>query len=205
MINLDQILKEAIRSNASDIHLVMGKRPMLRISKSLNEMEDQDILQEDDMYEMYDYFVRGSLEKDEEYHTTRKIDFSYGFGGLIIYYVSSKIINSFLTGFVINFIFCGFIEYFISFFEEKIWNNRWWDYSNKFLNINGRICLLSLTFFGLMGSLLSLYAVNYIDKFYGFVNYVIVVNVFVLFVIDLLYSLYKPNVGEYISIYNSNN
>ena len=34
---------------------------------------------------------------------------------------------------------------------------------------------------------------------------VIVVNVFVLFVIDLLYSLYKPNVGEYISIYSSNN
>ena len=84
-------------------------------------------------------------------------------------------------------------------------NNRWWDYSNKFLNINGRICLLSLTFFGLMGSLLSLYAVNYIDKFYSFVNNVIVVNVFVLFVIDLLYSLYKPNVGEYISIYSSNN
>lgn len=129
----------------------------------------------------------------------------YGFGGLIIYYVSSKISNSFLTGFVINFIFCGFIEYFTSFFEEKIWNNRWWDYSNKFLNINGRICLLSLTFFGLMGSLLSLYAVNYIDKFYSFVNNVIVVNVFVLFVIDLLYSLYKPNVGEYISIYSSNN
>ena len=112
----------------------------------------------------------------------------YGFGGLIIYYVSSKISNSFLTGFVINFIFCGFIEYLISFFEEKIWNNRWWDYSNKFLNINGRICLLSLTFFGLMGSLLSLYAVNYIDKFYSFVNNVIVVNVFVLFVIDLLYN-----------------
>lgn len=82
MINLDQILKEAIRLNASDIHLVMGKRPMLRISKSLNEMEDQDILQEDDMYEMYDYFVRGSLEKDEEYHTTRKIDFSYEFDGV---------------------------------------------------------------------------------------------------------------------------
>ena len=56
-----------------------------------------------------------------------------------------------------------------------------------------------------MGSLLSLYAVNYIDKFYSFVNNIIVVNVFVLFVIDLLYSLYKPNVGEYISIYNSNN
>ena len=80
----------------------------------------------------------------------------YGFGGLIIYYVSSKLSNSFFTVFVINFIFCGFIEYLISFFEEKIWNNRWWDYSNKFLNINGRICLLSLTFFGLMGSLLSL-------------------------------------------------
>lgn len=129
----------------------------------------------------------------------------YGFGGLIIYYVSSKISNSFLTLFIINFILCGIVEYFISFLEEKIWNNRWWDYSNKFLNINGRICLLSLTFFGLMGSLLSLYAVNYIDKFYSFVNIVVTINVFAIFVIDFLFSLYRPNVGEYISIYNSNN
>ena len=99
----------------------------------------------------------------------------------------------------------GVTEYLVSLIGEYVLNVNWWDYSDRFLNINGRICLLSLTFFGLMGSLLSLYAVNYIDKFYSFVNNVIVVNVFVLFVIDLLYSLYKPNVGEYISIYNSNN
>lgn len=129
----------------------------------------------------------------------------YGFGGLIIYYVSSKVSNSFFLLFIINFILCGFIEYFISFLEEKIWNNRWWDYSNKFLNINGRICLLSLTFFGVMGSLISLHAVNYIDILYIFFNNVLIINIFTLFIIDFLYSLYKPNVGRFISISNSNN
>ena len=82
MIKLDEILTEAIASNASDIHLVAGKRPMLRISKVLAEMEDEDVLQNDDMYEMYDYFVRGNVDRDNEYRETKKIDFSYEFGGV---------------------------------------------------------------------------------------------------------------------------
>lgn len=126
----------------------------------------------------------------------------YGFGGLIIYYISSRISNSFGVLFIINFILCGLVEYIISFFEEVIWHNRWWDYSNKLYNINGRVCLLSLTFFGIMGSLIGLYLVNYIDYLYYFINDVILINMFSLFVIDLSYSFYKPNVGKYISIYN---
>ena len=82
MIKIDEILTEAIATNASDIHLVAGKRPMLRISKVLAEMEDEDVLQNDDMYEMYDYFVRGNVDRDNEYRETKKIDFSYEFGGV---------------------------------------------------------------------------------------------------------------------------
>ena len=33
------------------------------------------------------------------------------------------------------------VEYIISFISSKIFNNVIWDYSGKFLNINGRICL----------------------------------------------------------------
>lgn len=82
MINLDEVLTKAIQLDASDIHLVMGKRPMLRISKILDELEGTDVLKEDDMYEMYDFFVRGKIERDDEYQKTKKIDFSYEFGGV---------------------------------------------------------------------------------------------------------------------------
>lgn len=79
MINLDEILREAIRKGASDIHLVAGKRPMLRIARNLDEMEDEDILSAEDMDDMYDFFVRGNIDKDEEYHQTKSLDFSYEF------------------------------------------------------------------------------------------------------------------------------
>ena len=35
MININKILKEAIEKDASDIHLVAGKKPILRITRIL--------------------------------------------------------------------------------------------------------------------------------------------------------------------------
>lgn len=81
MINLDRVLKKAIEQDASDIHLVIERRPTIRVARVLKEMEDEDILTEEDMYEMYDFFVRGNVNKDEEYQKTKKIDFSYEFNG----------------------------------------------------------------------------------------------------------------------------
>ena len=82
MINIEKILKEAIARNASDIHLVSGKKPILRVARTLEEMESETVLTDDDMYEMYDYFVRGNIDKDQEYTQTKKLDFSYEFGGV---------------------------------------------------------------------------------------------------------------------------
>lgn len=79
MINMNKILTKAIELDASDIHLVAGRKPTLRISRNLTEMEEEDVLQNNDMYEMYDFFVRGNVDKDTEYHETRKLDFSYEF------------------------------------------------------------------------------------------------------------------------------
>ena len=33
------------------------------------------------------------------------------------------------------------VEYFTSFTMEKLFHARWWDYSNEFMNLHGRICL----------------------------------------------------------------
>lgn len=43
------------------------------------------------------------------------------------------------------------IEYISSWLLEVIFGLRWWDYTNEFLNINGRVCLIFSLMFGFMG------------------------------------------------------
>jgi len=43
------------------------------------------------------------------------------------------------------------VEYFISWFGETFMQIKWWDYSNYFLNINGRVCLYFGIFWGILG------------------------------------------------------
>ncbi len=77
MIDIEKILKMAIEKDASDIHLICGLKPKFRIKRILQEVEDFMVIKEEDMYEMYDYFIRGNIEKDEIYRNTKKIDTSY--------------------------------------------------------------------------------------------------------------------------------
>ena len=77
MKNMDKLLKMAAENNASDIHLICGLKPILRITRELHTIEEFDILTEQDIYEIYDYLIRGNLEKDETFKTTRKLDTSY--------------------------------------------------------------------------------------------------------------------------------
>ena len=56
-------------------------------------------------------------------------------------------------------IICATLEYLTSFAMEKIFKTRWWDYSNKRFNINGRVCLETMIPFGLLGLLLA-YVLN---------------------------------------------
>ena len=79
MIQIEKILSDAIEKDASDIHLISGIKPMLRISRDLIAIEEMEVITPDDMWEVYDYFVRGNVEKDELYKATRKLDTSYEF------------------------------------------------------------------------------------------------------------------------------
>ena len=80
MIQVEKVLDRAIEKNASDVHFIAGIRPMLRISRDLIEISEMDILEAEDMWEIYDFFVKGSIEKDEIFKTTRRLDTSYEYG-----------------------------------------------------------------------------------------------------------------------------
>ena len=77
MININKILDIAIKEDASDVHLIYGLKPILRIARELRQLEEEDVLEESELYEAYDYFVRGNIEKDEIYKSTKKLDTSF--------------------------------------------------------------------------------------------------------------------------------
>ena len=81
MVDIDKILRIAIEKDASDIHLIGGIKPCLRVRRDLIDIDGCDALTEEDMFEIYDYFVRGNIEKDEVFKEEKKLDSSYEFEG----------------------------------------------------------------------------------------------------------------------------
>lgn len=77
MIQIERILDSAIENNASDIHLIYGIKPMLRIARDLIEINEMDTVNIEDMWEVYDFFVRGNVEKDELFKKNKRLDASY--------------------------------------------------------------------------------------------------------------------------------
>lgn len=68
-------------------------------------------------------------------------------------------LNDPIVLFVMAVIISSVIEYFTSYIMEKLFNARWWDYSNNKFNINGRICLETMIPFGFAGIVL-MYFIN---------------------------------------------
>ncbi len=82
MININKILDEAIQKDASDIHFIIENKPMFRIARELVPTEFGEILTEENMYEIYDYLVKGNIEADKVFQETRKLDTLYEYGNL---------------------------------------------------------------------------------------------------------------------------
>lgn len=83
----------------------------------------------------------------------------YGSGAIIISLLLQNYKDNWVIVFCMAMILAGALEYFTSWIMEKLFKARWWDYSHKKYNINGRICLETMMPFGLMGLLLT-YVLN---------------------------------------------
>lgn len=83
----------------------------------------------------------------------------YGFGGVLIHLTLSNYAKEPVILFFMSMIICSILEYFTSYIMEKIFKNRWWDYSHMKYNINGRICLEFAFLFGI-GALIMFYGIN---------------------------------------------
>lgn len=83
----------------------------------------------------------------------------YGTGGVLVYVLLKRYLDMPLVLFIMSIIICSLLEYFTSYYMEKLFKTRWWDYSNRKFNINGRVCLFNMICFGIL-SLVIMYGVN---------------------------------------------
>ena len=116
----------------------------------------------------------------------------YGCGCVLIILLLKRYSNDFFVLFIMSMVVCSILEYLTSYIMEKLFKARWWDYSDRKFNINGRICLETMIPFGLVGCLL-MYVINPFIS--GFISKVpkdilnpISIVLFILFVIDNIAS-----------------
>ena len=78
----------------------------------------------------------------------------YGFGAVLITVIVGNLASlesGLVMTFALSFVICGTIEYFTGLILEKISHARWWDYSTKPMNLQGRIWIGNLILFGIAG------------------------------------------------------
>ena len=75
---------------------------------------------------------------------------------------------------------------------EKAFHARWWDYSTKKFNLNGRVCADTLIPFGILGLGMVYYVKPFLFKLYGLLTitamHIVSASLIVLFLVDTVLS-----------------
>lgn len=79
----------------------------------------------------------------------------YGVGVILITFLLEGYKSDIIVAFILAMLLCGILEYSTSYFMEKLFNARWWEYSTHRFNINGRVSLEVLIMFGIGGCLVT--------------------------------------------------
>ena len=102
----------------------------------------------------------------------------YGTGGILLLSLNKYRMEPIIV-FILSIVICSIVEYLTSYILELIYRVRWWDYSNRLFNINGRICLFNAICFGLLGMLmvcfLNPYFLMILDNFNYNIKLIIII------------------------------
>ncbi|MEG2457304.1 MAG: putative ABC transporter permease [Bacilli bacterium] len=116
----------------------------------------------------------------------------YGVGALLITFLLQGFISYPLILFIMASVIFSSLEYVTSYLMEKIFNARWWDYSNTKYNLNGRICFDTMLPFSILGCVVMYLTNPFFKKLLNLIPSNILNILFivlsVLFILDLLIS-----------------
>lgn len=116
----------------------------------------------------------------------------YGVGAILITLLLKNFTYNVLILFIMSILVCGILEYCTSYFMEKFFKARWWDYSKRKFNINGRVCLNTIIPFGLLGCFIVYIAnpffFSQLEKIPYLVIHIITISLLIIFIIDCAIS-----------------
>ena len=88
----------------------------------------------------------------------------YGSGALILLYFTTKFKKNNVSLFIVSAILFTIFEYLVGYGLDALFANDWWDYTNEFLNLNGRVSILYSLIWGIFAVLFLNYMHPFIEK-----------------------------------------
>lgn len=119
----------------------------------------------------------------------------YGIGAIILFLFLDKFENKILSLFFVAIIVLTTWEYIVGVLLEKLFNTKYWDYSEQKFNFQGRICLVNSICWGILGVIFVEYIHPFIQSFILKINpillkYIIVIVAIIMFA-DMIISIIK--------------
>lgn len=116
----------------------------------------------------------------------------YGYGVILLTILLKKYQSDIPATFIFSILICGTLEYFTSYFMEKIFKTRWWDYTRRKFNLNGRICLETMIPFGILGCVMILVlnpiVFSFLKLFSKNILIIISIITFIILIVDYVAS-----------------
>lgn len=114
----------------------------------------------------------------------------YGCGALLVIWFFYGRVENVAALFILSAVLTCSLEYLTSYIMEQIFHNRWWNYSNRKFNINGRVCLAGAIIFGTLCTclikIIHPFLSNIIDTYLtNFWLTIITILLMILFTFDL--------------------
>lgn len=81
----------------------------------------------------------------------------YGFGALAVLYLLAPFTRQPILLFIAAMAVTSILEYLTGLLLEKLFHTRWWDYSGRRFNLQGRVCLRNSLLFGLIALIMVLF------------------------------------------------
>ena len=124
----------------------------------------------------------------------------YGFGALIMIGLLQNLKSDITLLFCTSFVVLSFWEYLVGMYLEKVYHTRYWDYSNRKINIQGRVCLLNSVYWGILGVIFTKVIHPLVIKFTQTIptNIILYIDISLIsiMVIDTIVSSIKVNAIE---------
>lgn len=116
----------------------------------------------------------------------------YGWGAVAITILLNRYSYDPFVLFLMTMVTCSILEYGTSWIMEKLFKARWWDYSKRKFNIDGRVCLGTMVPFGLFGMFLTYvsnpFIIGLLDKVDTNILNIIAIVIFIIYLVDNVIS-----------------